>query len=96
MLRENPQHRPNIYQVVAEVCSMRHRPIPIKDVCLTLWLYCPMLRLARSTLAEHSQKRDGTSSFRLPSPKALRRLLLSVYKELHLPCRFSKYQTLRP
>ncbi|KAI4628827.1 hypothetical protein J4E83_003380 [Alternaria metachromatica] len=32
MLRENPQHRPNIYQVVAEVCSMRHRPIPIKDI----------------------------------------------------------------
>ena len=33
MLRENPQQRPNIYQVVAEVCSMRHRAIPIKDVC---------------------------------------------------------------
>ncbi|KAL1797608.1 hypothetical protein ACET3X_004214 [Alternaria dauci] len=32
MLRENPQQRPNIYQVVAEVCSMRHRPIPIKDI----------------------------------------------------------------
>ncbi|KAF1832197.1 hypothetical protein BDW02DRAFT_600138 [Decorospora gaudefroyi] len=32
MLRENPQHRPNIYQVVAEVCSMRHRAIPIKDI----------------------------------------------------------------
>ncbi|ORY12554.1 hypothetical protein BCR34DRAFT_587180 [Clohesyomyces aquaticus] len=32
MLRENPQHRPNIYQVVVEVCSMRHRPVPIKDI----------------------------------------------------------------
>ncbi|KAH9861291.1 hypothetical protein IAQ61_011028 [Plenodomus lingam] len=32
MLRENPQHRPNIYQVVAEVCAMRHRAIPIKDI----------------------------------------------------------------
>ncbi|KAF1945724.1 hypothetical protein EJ02DRAFT_395391 [Clathrospora elynae] len=32
MLRENPQHRPNIYQVVAEVCSMRHRAVPIKDI----------------------------------------------------------------
>ncbi|KAJ4361937.1 Ark- serine/threonine protein kinase [Neocucurbitaria cava] len=31
-LRENPQHRPNIYQVVAEVCSMRHRACPIKDI----------------------------------------------------------------
>lgn len=32
MLRENPQQRPNIYQVVAEVCAMRHRAIPIKDI----------------------------------------------------------------
>ncbi|KAH7082217.1 hypothetical protein FB567DRAFT_500038 [Paraphoma chrysanthemicola] len=32
MLRENPQHRPNIYQVVAEVCAMRHRAVPIKDI----------------------------------------------------------------
>ncbi|KAF2845875.1 hypothetical protein T440DRAFT_558636 [Plenodomus tracheiphilus IPT5] len=32
MLRENPQHRPNIYQVVSEVCAMRHRAIPIKDI----------------------------------------------------------------
>ncbi|KAL6709407.1 Ark- serine/threonine protein kinase [Coniothyrium glycines] len=32
MLRENPTQRPNIYQVVAEVCSMRHRAIPIKDI----------------------------------------------------------------
>ncbi|KAF2657067.1 hypothetical protein K491DRAFT_777501 [Lophiostoma macrostomum CBS 122681] len=32
MLRENPQLRPNIYQVVVEVCSMRHRNVPIKDI----------------------------------------------------------------
>ncbi|KAF2824734.1 Ark1/Prk1 family protein kinase Ppk30 [Ophiobolus disseminans] len=32
MLRENPQQRPNIYQVIAEVCSMRHRAVPIKDI----------------------------------------------------------------
>ena len=32
MLQENPQRRPNIYQVVVEVCSMRHRAVPIKDV----------------------------------------------------------------
>jgi hypothetical protein len=38
MLQESPQRRPNIYQVVVEVCSMRHRSIPIKDVsdCATL------------------------------------------------------------
>ncbi|KAF2437198.1 hypothetical protein P171DRAFT_425604 [Karstenula rhodostoma CBS 690.94] len=32
MLQENPQRRPNIYQVVVEVCSMRHRTVPIKDI----------------------------------------------------------------
>ncbi len=34
MLRENPQLRPNIYQVVREVCLMRGTEIPIKDVSL--------------------------------------------------------------
>jgi len=33
MLRENPQLRPNIYQVVREVCSIRGTEMPIKDVC---------------------------------------------------------------
>ncbi|KAF2637212.1 hypothetical protein P280DRAFT_472390 [Massarina eburnea CBS 473.64] len=32
MLQESPQRRPNIYEVVVEVCSMRHRPVPIKDI----------------------------------------------------------------
>ncbi|KAF1971960.1 hypothetical protein BU23DRAFT_509070 [Bimuria novae-zelandiae CBS 107.79] len=32
MLQEDPQRRPNIYQVVVEVCSMRHRSVPIKDI----------------------------------------------------------------
>ena len=32
MLRENPQQRLNIYQVVREVSSMRGTDIPIKDV----------------------------------------------------------------
>ncbi|KAL5116859.1 Ark- serine/threonine protein kinase [Pleosporales sp. CAS-2024a] len=32
MLREAPHQRPNIYQVVAEVCSMRHRACPITDI----------------------------------------------------------------
>lgn len=32
MLRESPQARPNIYQVIREVCSMRGTDIPIKDV----------------------------------------------------------------
>ncbi|KAF8251937.1 hypothetical protein K440DRAFT_668446 [Wilcoxina mikolae CBS 423.85] len=32
MLREQPQHRPNIYQVVREVCYLRGREVPIKDI----------------------------------------------------------------
>ena len=32
MLRENPQLRPNIYQVLREVCLMRGTDVPIKDV----------------------------------------------------------------
>ncbi|KAI9653755.1 MAG: hypothetical protein M1821_006950 [Bathelium mastoideum] len=32
MLRENPQVRPNIYQVVVEVCAMRCADVPIKDI----------------------------------------------------------------
>ncbi|SLM41035.1 nak protein kinase [Lasallia pustulata] len=32
MLRENPQLRPNIYQVLREVCLMRGTDIPIKDI----------------------------------------------------------------
>ncbi|KAE9988016.1 hypothetical protein EG328_000960 [Venturia inaequalis] len=32
MLRENPALRPNIYQVVREVCTIRNAPCPIKDI----------------------------------------------------------------
>ncbi|KAG0634129.1 hypothetical protein HOY80DRAFT_1018649 [Tuber brumale] len=32
MLRESPQLRPNIYQVVREVCLMRGKEMPIKDI----------------------------------------------------------------
>ncbi|KAF2160447.1 hypothetical protein M409DRAFT_29070 [Zasmidium cellare ATCC 36951] len=32
MLKEDPVHRPNIYQVVKEVCSMRGAEVPIKDI----------------------------------------------------------------
>lgn len=47
MLRENPQQRPNIYQVIREVCLMRGTDIPIKDVSssplfyLIPWLILP-------------------------------------------------------
>ena len=32
MLKEDPRNRPNIYQVIKEVCGMRGTPIPIKDI----------------------------------------------------------------
>jgi AP2-associated kinase len=32
MLRENPQVRPNIYQVLREVCAMQGREPPVRDV----------------------------------------------------------------
>jgi hypothetical protein len=76
MLRENPQHRPNIYQVVAEVCSMRHRAIPIKDVRYMRWFKSPILRHFRSTLAEHNLKPGATSSCRLRRPRSPHRLPL--------------------
>ena len=32
MLRENPRLRPNIYQVLQEVCLLRGTDVPIEDV----------------------------------------------------------------
>ncbi|KAH9827468.1 serine/threonine kinase ARK1 [Teratosphaeria destructans] len=32
MLKEKPQDRPNIYQVIKEVCNMRGTEVPIKDI----------------------------------------------------------------
>ena len=34
MLRENPQQRPNIYEVMRDVSRMRGTEVPIKDVSL--------------------------------------------------------------
>ena len=31
-LQENPRDRPNIYQLVAEICAMRNVPVPITDI----------------------------------------------------------------
>ncbi|KAJ5911488.1 Actin-regulating kinase PRK1 [Penicillium subrubescens] len=32
MLKENPQKRPNIYEVVKEVCDMQKKEVPIRDI----------------------------------------------------------------
>lgn len=34
MLRENPQQRPNIYEVTRDVSRLRGTEVPIKDVSL--------------------------------------------------------------
>lgn len=69
MLRESPQQRPNIYQVVAETCAMRHRACPIKDVGIRTFLAGLKLTLTRSTRDGRSPKLVGTSSSRQQSFK---------------------------
>lgn len=39
MLREDPQKRPNIYQVLHEACRMRGKEVPIKDVGDIFYFY---------------------------------------------------------
>lgn len=41
MLRESPQMRPNIYQVLREACAMQGREPPVKDVSGQRCLACP-------------------------------------------------------
>ena len=43
MLRENPQQRPNIYEVIRDVSRMRGTEVPIKDVGLNPSHRIPML-----------------------------------------------------
>lgn len=38
MLKENPQKRPNIYEVVKEMCKMQGKEVPIRDVRFQLFL----------------------------------------------------------
>lgn len=45
MLREDPKVRPNIYQVVKEVCSMRGTDVPIKDVSIVSFVDGSLLRI---------------------------------------------------
>ena len=66
MLRENPQLRPNIYQVVREVCMMRGTDIPIKDVRLSaICLYST--DYIRYTLLGRLQRLEETSHYLFPS-----------------------------
>lgn len=73
MLRESPQQRPNIYQVVAETCAMRHRACPIKDVRTANMPRKLELTFSRSTLAGRNLKLAETSSCHLQNLKYPRR-----------------------
>lgn len=73
MLREDPQPRPNIYQVVREGCLMQGREVPIKDVCWSS--YCPHALswtnprlLHRYTRTQHNRNREPGRS--LPRTRA--------------------------
>lgn len=44
MLKENPQKRPNIYEVVQEVCKMQGKEVPIRDVRFSM-LLVPCIKL---------------------------------------------------
>lgn len=48
MLKENPQKRPNIYEVVWEVCLMQGKEVPIKDV--SVFLHCILINHSKSNI----------------------------------------------
>lgn len=51
MLKEEPQKRPNIYEVLREACHMRGKEVPIRDVSsFTYSQLCIALFLTRSRL----------------------------------------------
>jgi AP2-associated kinase len=79
MLRENPQVRPNIYQVLREACAMQNREPPVKDVSIRGRPFAPAYDLlvpTRSTRA--NRKRTPTGATNLcptPTGPSRRRLL---------------------
>lgn len=37
MLREDPQKRPSIYEILNAVCKMQGKETPIRDVSILIW-----------------------------------------------------------
>jgi hypothetical protein len=64
MLQENPQSRPNIYQVVLEICYMRGTEVPIKDVRHRM-PWNSQLTFVRYMLVEQRQNLDGIRNYHL-------------------------------
>lgn len=93
MLRESPQQRPNIYQVVAETCAMRHRACPIKDVCTVKLSRIIALICSRYTLAGRNLKLAETSSYRLQNLKYPRHRQSLESKKSHQSRRYNTFQT---
>lgn len=76
MLRESPQARPNIYQVLREACAMQGREPPIKDVSDTRSANLSTLNkltLPRYTRAGHSRTFTGATSLSLTLTEPNRR-----------------------
>lgn len=38
MLREDPQKRPSIYEILNAVCKMQGKETPIRDVSILIWI----------------------------------------------------------
>lgn len=75
MLREHPAKRPNIYQVMQQICRMRGKEIPIRDVCAA-----PVSKVksngSRFILGEPTRRLGGISSYHLHRGTLLRALEL--------------------
>lgn len=76
MLKENPQKRPNIYEVVREACQMQGKEVPIRDVGFHPPARQALADLSRSTPTALCPKHESIKSY-LPH---LKRLLQSVLR----------------
>jgi hypothetical protein len=59
MLRENPQKRPNIYEVVQEMCHMQGKEVPIRDVRAIFYYRYAIFTNAKVDLLEPNGFRDA-------------------------------------
>jgi len=83
MLKEDPKKRPNIYQVISEVCSMRGTKVPIKDVGNSCSLAKSATDSYRFTPSEHNQKRVALKNYRIePQQSQLLHLSASAIRRL--------------
>ena len=83
MLREDPKARPNIYQVMREVCAMRGTDVPIKDVSPgAIISLLQFAKIRRSILGGRNQKLDEISTCQVLIPADPLHLWLERTKHL--------------